>query len=78
MNAYCPPCGSRQPVLDNDQAHTYRPWGEVTMPVAILECGHTVSQGPETVAGAAPGAPYAGPERATVLAAQTDPYAGLV
>jgi hypothetical protein len=58
--AYCPQCKTRRDIVDTDTAYKNTRRGEVGMPVAILECDHTVSQGPETVTGPAPGAPYAG------------------
>ena len=47
---------------------TYRVYGEVECRVTWLDCGHQ-AVGPEVVIGAAPGAPYAGPQVAVARTA---------
>ena len=67
---WCPECRRTRGIEDQFPESRYEKRGEVEFMVDVFDCGHTNERG-EHVVGAAPGAPYAGPQ--AVIAASTRP-----
>jgi hypothetical protein len=68
--SWCPECRTTREVEEQSPESHMERHGEVGYLVTRMDCGHT-TQGPSTVVGPAPGAPYAGPQVA--VAATTNP-----
>lgn len=69
--AWCVPCWSRVTIEEVCVESELTSFGEIDYTITHMVCGHH-TQGPGHVRGAAPGAPYAGPQVA--VAATTRPW----